>query len=365
MNLHIVPDSKFTDRFYSNLEEAGITSGNKFVVRTNERELKYISHDIPFAKSYSAKFSTLVGDTSTYENVFIHQFSPLLYRWVALNSFKKLHWCVWGADIYNLPGVAKDFYEPMTWDGFSRNSWKNELLYTIKLYATSMYFKKRAYEKVSHILTWMRSEFDFVKATLELNSAEWRFFFYENHLPYEHLDSIRRQESRHSNGRLKFIVGNSGTDTNNHLDAVKRLSDLGMKADLVIPVSYGSAEYVTFLKKSLEFYKNGRIEFIETFLAFNDYVKLLLESDGLIMNHLRPQGYGNILMMMYLDKPVFLNPGNFSIRDLDSNKLRWMPLEKITTIRKGAVVENRETVKDLLSHQKLLQLYREIFGASG
>jgi dTDP-N-acetylfucosamine:lipid II N-acetylfucosaminyltransferase len=361
MNLHIVPDSKFTDRFYANLQEAGVLANNEFVVRTNEDALKYISHELPFAKSYSNKFETLIGDTASYQRVFIHQFSPLLYRWVAQHDFQELNWCVWGADIYNLPGMGKNFYEPLTWEGFSKNSWKKDVLYLLKLYATSMYFKGRAYGKIDRVMTWMKSEFEFVRKTLELPRATWQFFFYENHLPYEHLDAIQSQEPKSSADKLQFIVGNSGTDTNNHLDAVKRIADLGVKADLIIPVSYGSPEYVAFLKKNLEFYSGGKIEFMDTFLAFNDYVRLLIGCDGLIMNHLRPQGYGNILMMMYLDKPVFLNPDNLSIPDLDANNLKWFPLDEIARATKGASLTNKSIIRDLLSHAKLIRAYRELF----
>ena len=94
MNLHIVPDSKFSDSFYTNLKELGIESQNKFVIRTNEPAPKFISHKLPFAKLYSATFNDLVGETSQYEKVFIHQFSPLMYRWVALNTFQEINWCV-------------------------------------------------------------------------------------------------------------------------------------------------------------------------------------------------------------------------------------------------------------------------------
>jgi dTDP-N-acetylfucosamine:lipid II N-acetylfucosaminyltransferase len=362
MNLHIVPDSKFTDRFYSNLPELGVTAKNKFVVRSNEGNLNFIKHDLPFAKLYSDEFNARVGDTSSYEKVFIHQFSPLMYRWVALNSFRELNWCVWGADVYNLPGVGKNFYEPLTWNGYSKNSWKKDLLYTTKLYATNMYFKKKAYKKVNNVLTWMASEYEYVVKTLDLPSATWKFFFYENQIPYEHLDSMKEGEGQSFPLKVPtFILGNSGTDTNNHVDAIQTLSDLEIKANLIVPVSYGSPDYVSFLKKSVASYKGGSIEFMDTFMAFNDYVRLLLSSDGLIMNHLRPQGYGNILMMMYLDKPVFLNARNLSIADLNRNNLKWKSLEEIGSFVPGENLSNRDAVVDLLSHERLLNSYSEIF----
>lgn len=362
MNLHILPDSKFSERFYVNLEELGLTGRNKFVVRSNQTKLSYVGHSVPFAKMYSSQFNDLIGDTYQYERVFIHQFSPLMYRWVAMNRFRELNWCVWGADVYNLPGVGKDFYEPMTWSGYSKGGWKNEILYTLKLYATNMFFRKEAYRKVNNILTWMGSEYRYVKSRMNMPAANWRFFFYENSMAYEQLDAIRdRIGPAQAGERLKLIVGNSGTDTNNHLDAIKAIADSGAKADLLIPVSYGSPDYKAFLKKSVSFYNGGSIQFIDEFMAFEDYVKLLLSSDGLVMNHLRPQGYGNILMMMYLEKPVFLNPRNISIPDLDANKLYWHALSDIGRIDEKDEKGNREAVQAMFSHERLLNTYREIF----
>jgi dTDP-N-acetylfucosamine:lipid II N-acetylfucosaminyltransferase len=361
MNLHILPDSKFSDRFHTNLKELNLLDSNLFVVRSNERTLKFVRGDVPVAKLYSDEFSRLTGNTMNYEKVFIHQFTPLMYRWVATNNFKELHWCVWGADVYNLPGAAKMFYEPMTWNGFSRYTWVTDVLYTIKLYATNMYYRKAAYAKVNSVLTWMKSEFEYVQRSLNIPAVQWNFFFYENDLPYEQLDQFTSRTSS-SEGSMKFILGNSGTDTNNHVDAVAQLAASGVQADLVIPVSYGSHDYVSFLKKSLSFYKNGSIEFLDRFLPFDDYLKMLMESDGLIMNHLRPQGYGNILMMMYLNKPVFLNPRNLSIADLDANGLKWIPIERIADAKKGVSLPNKEAVQNLLSHERLLETYRTLFG---
>src|SRR5687767_10774439 len=114
MNLHVLPDSKFSNNFYANLKEAGILSVNKVVVRSSNQKLSYVSHPVPFAPLYSSSFNNIIGPISSYDQVFIHQFNPLMYRWVARNSFQKLAWMIWGADLYNLPFVKNIFHEPMT-----------------------------------------------------------------------------------------------------------------------------------------------------------------------------------------------------------------------------------------------------------
>ena len=109
---------------------------------------------------------------------------------------------------------------------------------------------------------------------------------------------------------------------------VQFLEDNRIQADLLIPVSYGDKRYISFLKKHLKF-KYGKVEFVDRYMEFEEYLNFLATSDGLIMNTIRPQGYGNILMMMYIGKPVFFNPKNISLQDLDSAGLKWEPIESL------------------------------------
>ena len=87
MNLHIAPDNTFINAFYDNLREASLLNNNRIVIRSNNQEMKAVKRDIPFAPLYSTKFNSIVGDTFSYDKVYVHYFTPLLYRWVALNKF--------------------------------------------------------------------------------------------------------------------------------------------------------------------------------------------------------------------------------------------------------------------------------------
>lgn len=362
MNLHILPDSKFSNTFHDNLKEAGLLKNNRLIVRTKKEKLSYVTGDIPFAPLYSSKFDDLAGDISSYDRVFIHQFSPLMYRWVTSHTFKELNWMIWGTDLYNLPFVEQDFYEAITKKFIKNHSSLNGFLYLLKVYLTNMPFRKKAYSKVDFILTWMQSEFEFAKKCITELRADHRFFFYENQLPYEALDSMNISD-KDNGGMLKLIVGNSGTPTNNHLDVIKRISESGIRADLYVPLTYGDKTYIQFIKRNISFYKNGRIELIEEFMAFDEYVRFLSEADALVMNHIRPQGYGNILMMMYLGKPVFMNDKNLSLPDLDRAGLSYQLISDLkNTASKTSTINNRDNVLRLLSHETLVATYRGLFG---
>ena len=363
MNLHIVPDNVFINKFYDNLRELGLEKDNKIIVRTQSKKLKYIKHSLPFAPLYSSEFGLLAGDTTTYDKVFIHQFTPLLYRWVATNKFRELNWMVWGSDLYNLPSVEAGLYEPLTFTRYIKNNFSlQKFLYQTKVFILHSRFRKEAYEKVDNVLTWMKSEYEFALEHIPNLQANHRFFFYENELPYQAMDEVLSHRDTDL-PRLKpvYVLGNSSTPELNHLDAVQWMQSEGVEADLWVPVSYGDANYKRFLKKNLAFYRGGEVRYFEKYITFQDYMRLLNGADGLIMNNIRPQGYGNILMMMYLGKKIFLNDKNISTRELDEGGLIWEPLRNMKFVSNDGWNNNKAMVGKLLSHEILLKTYKELF----
>jgi dTDP-N-acetylfucosamine:lipid II N-acetylfucosaminyltransferase len=359
MNLHVVPDNSFINKFCDNLQELGLWENNKVIVRSNEGALKSIKHNLSFAPLYSSRFSSLIGNTSQYEKVFIHYLTPLLYRWLAKNDFQEVNWMIWGGDLYNLPALDRVCYESKTWDEYVRKDWSAQtLLYNLKIKLTQSPFKEKAYSKIKHVLTWMSEEYNFAINHLPVK-ANHSFFFYENQLPYGKLDALIKPANRSQ--KLSLILGNSGSPTNNHLDAIQFLEDNRIPADLLVPVSYGNKRYISFLKKRLKF-KYGKIEFVDRYMAFEEYLNFLGASDGLIMNTVRPQGYGNILMMMYLGKSVFFNTKNVSLPDLDSAGLKWLLLEDLRRLDNlKADLSHKEAIMKLLSHDRLMNVYQNLF----
>lgn len=363
MNLHIVPDNVFINKFYENLKELNLAENNRIVVRTNNSKLKYLKHEFPFSPLYTPAFDTLTGDTGHYEKVFIHQFTPLLYRWVAKNRFRELNWMVWGSDLYNLPFVDAPLYETLTLRQYVKQKISLQgFLYRAKVYLLHHRHRKEAYRKVSNVLTWMDSEYDFARTHLPDLNAAHKFFFYENDIPYQALDELLvRGEPQPPKERPVYVLGNSATPELNHLDAVALLEAQGLQADLCIPVSYGDEHYARFLKKNMPSYSGGELRFVDQYMRFDEYLQFINRADGLIMNNIRPQGYGNILMMMYLGKKIFLNEKNFSIPELQKSGLKWESIREVKVSGEQRYAQNKLAVSELLSHDSLLKRYRELF----
>jgi glycosyltransferase involved in cell wall biosynthesis len=204
----------------------------------------------------------------------------------------------------------------------------------------------------------MATEYEFAKRHLPV-VASHKFFFYENQLPYEKLDSF--VVPVHQNETLVLIIGNSGSPENNHLDVIRFLDENRIKAHLLIPVSYGDSGYIKFLKKTAS-YSCGKIEFVDRYMPFDEYLNFLGRADALVMNTLRPQGYGNILMMMYIGKPVVFNERNISLTDINEAGLTWFKLDDLKSYKVlKKVAANKEAVMNLFSHARLLKEYQLLF----
>lgn len=103
----------------------------------------------------------------------------------------------------------------------------------------------------------------------------------------------------------KILLGNSATETNNHLDIIALLNKRNIKNECILPCSYGSSEYLQKLKQSLlGHHKNLRI--IENFLPQAEYATLLCSCRVGIFGHLRQQAVGNILICMLHGSKVYL-----------------------------------------------------------
>ena len=96
-------------------------------------------------------------------------------------------------------------------------------------------------------------------------------------------------------------------------------------------------------------------------MSFDEYVSFLWRADAIVMHSMRPQGYGNIFMMMYMEKPVFMNEKNISVSDLNENGMTWHSLTDLKNIKSLERSSNRQAVVDLLSHEKLMGIYKELF----
>ncbi len=361
MNLHIIQEGVFAEAFYGNLKVFDLLGNNKFFIRHTSYFTGRMDANIPHGKL--DELESKVGKTTSFDKVFIHQLPTAYYKWIADHEFNELNWLIWGADLYHLPFIKQFLYEPLTLQKYVKDAWSwNEFLFKLKYNLITRKHKVSCYSKIDNILTWMHGEYDFARRAIPELEAGYKFFIYENKIPYDEIVSFRsRPES--VNKVPKLIIGNSGTPSNNHLDAVRNLMDQNIMADLLLPVSYGEKKYIEFLKRNLCDYKNGTITFLDKFLPVHEYLSLLQSCDALVINSIRPQAYGNIFMMMLLNKPVFFNSRNISLQDLNHYRMEWRSMENLKQFleSKESFLPDNEGLLNLTSRENLRRVYKDLF----
>ena len=109
-----------------------------------------------------------------------------------------------------------------------------------------------------------------------------------------------------------ILAGNSATATNNHLelfDHIRRSGDLADRL-IVTPLSYGDARYRACVIES------GRALFGDAFVPLVDflpkdrYIELLASCGHVMMNHVRQQALGNLVISGLMGATLHLAPAN-------------------------------------------------------
>ena len=103
-------------------------------------------------------------------------------------------------------------------------------------------------------------------------------------------------------------IGNSGDCTNNHIEIINNLKKY--KEDnikIIVPLNYGNKEYIEKVVIEGKRIFGEKFQPILNHLDMKKYYELLSNVDVAIMNHLRQQAAGNIVILLYLGKKVYLN----------------------------------------------------------
>lgn len=143
-----------------------------------------------------------------------------------------------------------------------------------------------------------------------------------------------------------ILVGNSATETNNHIDVFVTIEKI-VPADkrIIVPLSYGSHTYREYV------ISKGCDIFAEQFQPLVDYMplteyQLLLQSCSVaIFGHERQQAVGNVIMSLWNGAKVFLSENSIVYKYLRSQGLI------LYTIQNDL---NKDTICDSLSRKEIL-----------
>ena len=260
---------------------------------------------------------SLIKKIKEFDLVIIHGFDYLKYPIIAAAPKQvKFAWIGWGYDYncYIYDNSSELLLEKTLL--FKENNKKSK---KVNLYSSFKNFirksierelKKAALKRIGSFSPVLKEDYDLVKAKNILNPIPkylpWNYGSIEDVFLKNYKDMRVSGES--------VLVGNSASLTNNHLDIFEVLNSMinseNYKLNLIVPLSYGDQEY---RDKVIE---DGVLKFkdffnpIIEFIPLDEYVNLLLQCGYVIMNHVRQEAVGNIIIMLYLGARVFLREDN-------------------------------------------------------
>jgi hypothetical protein len=332
---------------------------------------------IPINFQNTKGFSQLVEciNSSNSKTVFLHALSNKKQQIVSLlNNDIVTVWFIWGYDLYNMwQPFNQMLLEPIT-KAFINKKLKlktkvfNLLFYKFKGYKlfrnsvrtyNTLYFN--TVKQIDIAAPVLPTEMKYIHS---LNKTiEYAPF---NYVCLEH--TLGEKLNQNVLNQSNILIGNSATQTNNHLDAFKALSHIDLKdRKVIVPLSYGGNE--SYLNKVLE---QGKILLgdnfhpILDFMSLEEYNALILSCSHVIFNHIRQQAVGNILTMAYVGAKLFFNSKGLGYKYYKSIGLNVYTLKDLNyenlnnVLTEEEVCENKKILKSVYSLKNVQEKIKKL-----
>jgi hypothetical protein len=310
--LHLVVDDKFIDSAIREFEVVAPGRHEFFILdaRSPYRHLKS-----PAVESVSAAAFLARARQDDVGAVFLHSLPPdVLPLLTLLPAGPRVLWIGWGWDYYGLladafPGGLVMPQTARLLGGLRPRSADTDIA---SLTASELSLA-RPYAKPGHRARQALQRVDFFCPVIDVEHRLLRQlhpWFRAEYLPWNYgtLEDYEITGAKPAVGR-DILVGNSATPTSNHLEAfewVRQRIDLAGRR-VVVPLSYGDSAYAGAVVQA------GRTMFgdaflpLTSYLAKDAYIELLASCGLVVLNHVRQQALGNIVISALLGARIALN----------------------------------------------------------
>lgn len=328
MNYHIMIDDKFIDGFIDDAEKVSSENSNIYFINGNQANSKHIKN--PKAKWISFRddeFISTLKKATKDDKIFVHWYD-LKTGLFLLKYLKKevpLYVYLWGGEFYEDP-----YLHHMNWIHDEKTlTFVKEHTILPEKYNQKKHFFKRLWFKKTYKLKARKQFKEKIKTIKRINALILpkhydqelelikKIYHLEN-LPYfnynydQNVDLAIHYKLKASKTDKTIIqLGNSATESNNHVDAFDVLNQFkNENIELVLPMSYGNHKYNHFVKKYGNFIFKNKIKFLEDFVPRAEYIQQLMEVDVCVMYHNRQQAFGNCVPLLILGKKLYLKKEN-------------------------------------------------------
>lgn len=385
MNYHIMIDDKFIDGFIEDAELICESNSNIYFIRGNKNDAQYVKHPLAqWVDIWSDDFKKILKYITEEDRIFVHWYDLDMNKIIlSINKNVPLYVPFWGGEFFEEPYlyhidwlhdsktlqfVKKRNVYPNKWARRPRlllRQLKSALNYKNSTLA-DFEIKRRAIQRIDFLLLPKdMAEVEQIKKIYKIDQLSTLPFNYN--LNFDFANSIRKQNI---NKNINILIGNSGTETNNHADCFEILKRY--KKDrilLYVPLSYGSKDYISFVKDLGVKLFAENFEPMENFVSRQEYIKKLNNVDIGIMFQNRSQAFGNMITLLSLGKKLYLKKNNpiwqlfkkTGIKVFDANKIKDESFKEFSMpLTPSEVNGNIEKIAELFSDKKRLEDLKKI-----
>lgn len=332
--LHVMHNSIISTSYIKFITTNFNNKEHKFIIKKDNRTLFLILKDL-------RKYYTEIKKA---EKVYFHGlFDPsiILFLFIFRSFLKKSNWIIWGGDLY--------CYEKR----------RNKLIYKL-WYKIEDYVKKN----IAYVNTLVPQDYDIAKEYYKIK-GKYKKAIYAGKKDYDFLDNLIIKKK----DEIYIQVGNSADPSNNHfeiLDMLKKFKNEKIKIFCIL--SYGNKSYGLKVNEYGVKHFGNKFIGIFDFMPANEYWAYLKNIDILVFNQKRQQGLGNIFMLSYFEKKIYLRNNISSWSYLtDDLKLKINSYEDIKNetfedfIRNDSVGNRNKIVSTVFSNEYVKRIWEDNF----
>lgn len=319
--LHVFTDQNYVyvealiKLFYSNFPEYK----NDFLICSKKKNVPKSIVDFDCEKritylNCSKRFEVFtISKVSKKYNYIIYHFLPNdplihLYYYFHSKAINKIIWRIWGADLYNWKKKSPKYIIDII--NVFRSNTRKKIRYVILEPMDIAEYKRQ-----------------FNSDAILLNGPDPKGY------DSIFLDSHRKERN---NDSYTIIVGHSAVRFVNHIEILNSLSKFkDYNIRIVLPLNYGDPKYAELVEKTaIDLFGTQKIKIIRDKMSLEEYVEFMWNCDALIIHSDRQIAMGNITMMLYMGKKVFVK-GNSIMDDyyIKSNELEMYDSSTISSIQ--------------------------------
>lgn len=373
MYLHLIDDAVVVDHFVLRIRY-NYPGLHRFLVLTSTGQFTHITpgSDVTGFVPTASNCSALAKGLGAYKAVFVHNLSVDKSR-IVLEAPKEVVfvWAVWGYDYYHVyPQLFGKIFLPCT-------RLANVLLGKMSLsyqYLQSMLLSGFRINYAGRIQQRAAARINYTCNTLPRHSEIFRMISMPQsrrfHMAYYTIESITRGvEVSWDELGYGILIGNSASNTSNHIDLFIKLRRHFSGQKLVVVMGYGSARYRNLINVTGKFLFGDHYHAINKRLPLELYNHMLMDCNVMIHNHRRVQGIGNLLFGVWAGHKIYLreeNPAYSWLTDMGvrvySIQSDW-PAGRFTPLAPEWRVKNREIIEKYYSEANAIRDIRRILEA--